>query len=83
MGLRSASYCCQSVTEIIAKIVSKAHVLVYLDDFGGAELADKAFSSFEHLGWVLKHCGLEEAPEKAVPPSTQMDWLGIQFDSVN
>ena len=84
MGLRSASYCCQSVTEIIAKIASrKAHVLVYLDDFGGAEKADKALSSFRHLGWVLEHCGLEEAPEKAVPPSTCMDWLGIRLDSVN
>ena len=30
MGLRSSAYCCQSVTEIIAKIVnSKAHILVY------------------------------------------------------
>ena len=38
MGLRSSAYCCQSVTEIVAKVVNKhAHVLVYLDDFGGAE----------------------------------------------
>ena len=43
MGLRSSAYCCQSVTEIVAKIVSmKAHVLVYLDDFGGAKPAEKA-----------------------------------------
>ena len=82
MGLRSSAYCCQSVTEIVAKIVSmKAHVLVYLDDFGGAELADKAWESFNHLGWVLEHCGLEEAPEKAVAPSTKMDWLGVSFNT--
>ena len=49
MGLRSSSYCCQSVTEIVAKIVGeKAFVLVYLDDFGGAEKADRASASFEH-----------------------------------
>ena len=84
MGLRSAAYCCQSVTEVVAKIASeKAHVLVYLDDFGGAELADKAYNAFEHLGWVIDHCGLEEAPEKAVSPSTRMDWLGVSFDTVN
>ena len=42
MGLRSSAYCCQSVTEIVAKIVGeKAFVLVYLDDFGGAERVDK------------------------------------------
>ena len=82
MGLRSAAYCCQSVTELIAKIAGKkAHVLVYLDDFGGAEKAERAEAAFNHLGWVLEHCGLAEAPEKAVPPSTRMDWLGICFDT--
>ena len=82
MGLRSASFCCQSVTEIVAKVAGrKAHVLVYLDDFGGAELASKARESFEHIGWLLKHFGLEEAPEKAVAPTTKMDWLGVSFDT--
>ena len=83
MGLRSASYCCQSVTELVAKIAGRrAHVMVYLDDFGGAELADRAHESYEHIGWLLKHFGLEEAPEKAIAPSTQMDWLGVRFDTV-
>ena len=83
MGLRSASYCCQSVTEMVAKIAGKkAHVMVYLDDFGGAELASKASESFEHIGWTLKHFGLEEAPEKAMAPSTKMDWLGVSFDTL-
>ena len=55
MGLRTSAYCCQSVTEIIAKIAGKrAHVLVYLDDFGGAETADRAPASFEYLDWLLK-----------------------------
>ena len=82
MGLRGSAYCCQSVTEIVAKIaVKKAHVLVYLDDFGGAEHAEKAEASFKYLGYILEHCGLEEAPEKAVSPSTKMDWLGISFDT--
>ena len=66
MGLRNSAYCCQSVTEMVAKIVArKAHVLVYLDDFGGAELADKASDSFYHLGKSLHYFCLEEAPEKA------------------
>ena len=83
MGLRSAAYCCQSVTEIVAKIARRnAFVLVYLDDFGGAEKADMAYDSFNHLGWLLDYFGLEEARDKAVPPSTKMDWLGITFDTV-
>ena len=82
MGLRSASYCCQSVTEIVAKVAGRrAHVLVYLDDFGGAELAGKADESFKHIGWLLEHFGLEEALEKAVAPTTKMDWLGVSFDT--
>ena len=83
MGLRSAAYCCQSVTEIVAKIVNRSsHVLVYLDDFGGAELADRAAASFDHLGSSLQYFGLEEAIEKAVAPTTEMDWLGIHFNTI-
>ena len=41
MGLRSSAFCCQGVTELVAKVAGKEYVtLVYLDDFGGAEKAD-------------------------------------------
>ena len=83
MGLRSAAYCCQSVTEMVAKVAARnSFSLVYLDDFGGTEEHSKAWDSYMYLGWLLKHFGLEEAPEKAVAPSTQMDWLGIRFDTI-
>ena len=83
MGLRSSAFCCQSLTEIIAKIAGeKAFVLVYLDDFGGAESAGNAHAAFNRLGQLLEHFGLEEAPEKAVPPTTSMEWLGISFDTM-
>ena len=83
MGLHSSAYCCQSVTEMVAKVAGKeAFVLVYLDDFGGAELEGKAGVAFEYLGRLLNHFGLEEALEKAVAPTTRMDWLGICFDSI-
>ena len=83
MGLRSSAYCCQSVTEIIAKIAGKkVFMLVYLDDFGGAEKAENAQEAFKHIGELLEQFGLEEAPEKAVAPTTKMDWLGIRFDTI-
>ena len=83
MGLRSSAFCCQSVTEIVAKIArEKIDVLVYLDDFGGAEHSEKAAASFSHLGYVLEFFGFEQAPEKAVAPTTRMDWLGICFDTM-
>ena len=83
MGLRSSAYCCQSVTEMVARVAGKdAFVLVYLDDFGGAEKAGKAQESFDQLGLLLNDFGLKEAHEKAVPPSTNMEWLGICFDTL-
>ena len=82
MGLRSSAYCCQGVTEMVAKVAGKTgHVLVYLDDFGGADVGSKASTTFEHLGNLLEYFGLEEAKEKAVAPSTRMEWLGIAFDT--
>lgn len=82
MGLRSSAYCCQAVTEIVAKVARrKGHILVYFDDFGGAELKENAAGTFNHLGMVLKQFGLEEAPDKAVAPATRMDWLGIHFNT--
>ena len=82
MGLRSSAFCCQAVTEMVAKIAGRSgHVLVYLDDFGGAESGRKAQETFGKLGELLTQVGLEEAREKAIPPSTRMDWLGISFDT--
>ena len=83
MGLRSAAFCCQAVTEMVAKVAGEVgHVLVYLDDFGGADVGDKASVTFNRLGEILQYFGLEEAPEKAVAPTTSMDWLGISFDTI-
>ena len=83
MGLRSSAYCCQGVTEMVARVVNKdAFVLVYLDDFGGAEKVDKAQYAFELLGAKIEFFGLVEARDKAVAPSTKMEWLGIAFDTV-
>ena len=74
MGLRSSVYCCQSITEMIAKVAGeRGFILIYLVDFGGAEQASKAVDSFTHLGSLLEYFGLEEAPEKAVAPTTKMD----------
>ena len=83
MGLRSSAFCCQSVTEMVAKVAGKSSfTLVYLDDFGGAEVASKAQEAYIQLGQLLSYFGLQEATDKAVPPSTSMEWLGIKFDTV-
>ena len=41
--------------------------MVYQDDLGGAKHVDRAVAAFDHFGWVLEHCGLDEAPDKLFP----------------
>ena len=51
--------------------------------YGGAKSnEDQAWVAFRVLRATLEKLGLEEAAEKACPPSTKMEWLGITFDSV-
>ena len=75
MGLRSAAYICQRVTNAVSYICDFHYglqVINYLDDFAGCNTPDKASREYDILGQVLKECGLEESVEKAIPPSTSM-----------
>ena len=75
MGLRSAAYICQRVTNVVSYICDFHYglqVINYLDDFAGCNTPDKASTEYDTLGQVLKECGLEESVEKAIPPSTSM-----------
>ena len=77
MELRSAAYICQRVTNAVSYICSILNFLVlnYLDDFAGAEMRYKAVKAYNELESVLLNCRLEESPEKASPPSTEMVFL--------
>ena len=83
MGLTSASYICQRVTNAIAYIMFKIGILVlnYLDDFASAETQDRAEFAYQTLGTILEKCGIEESKEKACPPSTIMTFVGVLFNT--
>ena len=51
MGLRSAAYICQRVTNAIRFMCQMLHIAIvnYLDDFAGAEQPDLALKSFQEL----------------------------------
>jgi len=85
MGLRSAAYCCQRLTNAIAFIYSNMgyHSVNYLDDFGCADHADAAERAFAALQDLLGRLGVEESRKKACPPNTTMVFLGVQFDTIN
>lgn len=87
MGLSSAATGCQRGTQIVGFIfLSNRHrpIIIYLDDFNGVAPPDinVATADFEYLGSLLKQLGLEEAVDKALPPSTRQVMLGILFDTV-
>lgn len=44
---------------------------------------DLAWNAFDLLGELLSRLGLIESSAKAIPPSTIVSCLGVQFDTVN
>ena len=81
MGLRSAAYICQRVSDSIMYIFRNLGYtgVVYLDDFAGVGVGSGAYEAFEALGKLLSELGLVESEDKACKPSTRMNFLGIWF----
>lgn len=84
MGLKSAARICQRVSNAISFIMFQFGVAIlnYLDDLAGAEKRENANFAYNCLEMVLQKCGLEEAPDKASPPSEIMIFLGILFNTI-
>ena len=84
MGLRSAAYVAQKTTCAITFIHKSLGFWStnYLDDFGSAELPRDAWSSFNAMRRILHAVGADEAHEKAVPPTTRLEFLGNTVDTV-
>ena len=83
MGMRSAPYIAQRVTNAIAHIHCqlKFFLLNYVDDFVGAETRNRIWAAFKSLTRLLEELGVETSEEKMVPPTTRLEFLGITFDT--
>ena len=92
-GLRHSGLQGQRITDALAWIHRQSgldtvaekqfHCINYCDDLGGAEPAkDMADLSFTKLGLLLAQLGLAESVDKARRPSTEIVYLGVQFDSL-
>ena len=57
------------------------HAMVYMDNFASCEFGVRAFDAFESLGNLLLELGIGESTAKAHKPSTQMKFLGVEFDT--
>ena len=78
----------QKVTTAVVYIFEKRGIsydgnifdaLNYCDDVGGADRGVRAWVSFYAFRALLIELGLDEALQKAYPPSTSMPYLGIQY----
>ena len=83
MGMRTAPYIAQRVTNALRHIhnIAGYFLLNYVDDFLGAELKHKAQEAFKALTQMLDRLRVDTAPDKIVPPTTRIEFLGNTFDS--
>ena len=91
-GLRHSGLAGQSTTSAVVWIHRKEGLetdgeeynsLNYSDDLAGVEEGQRADTSYEKMGLLLETLGLEEAEDKATPPSTKMEYLGVTFDTIS
>ena len=83
MGMRSAPYIAQRITNAIAYIHRQLRFFLpnYVDDFVGAEIKHKAWGAYHALSQLLQALGVETSQDKIIPPTTRLEFLGITFDS--
>ena len=83
MGMRSAPYIAQRITNAIAFIHRQMgmFLLNYVDDFVGAEIKKQIWEAYNALTRLLDTLNVETSKDKIVPPTTRLEFLGITFDS--
>ena len=92
-GLRHSGLAGQRVTSAVTCAHNKSGLTIgshssfnscnYSDDLGGVEAGMRAWISFYMMGALLKKLGLEESVKKGCPPSTNMVYLGVLFDTIS
>ena len=84
-GLRTGSLAMQRTTNAFVYIMYKQNIDVvgYIDDYAGANSRNIAQADFESVGEYFSLLGLVESPEKAISPTTEMEFLGILFNTVD
>ena len=83
MGMRTAPYIAQRITNAIRYIHQQMeyYLLNYVDNFVGAELAEKVWQAYEFLTKLLNELWIDTSPEKLVPPTSRIEFLGVTLDS--
>ena len=84
MGCRSAPMACQKSTNFIRHVMQNIDYVIYnyIDDFMSIDFYQRACSSYSTLGNLLRDLGVNEAEDKAVPPSQILEFLGIIYNFI-
>jgi len=84
-GSRNGALCCSLVTSSVCHFLHTylgTEVLVFLDDFAGSETTElEAWDTYMSLLKTLLSLGLEVAPDKCVPPTQSLTWIGVTYDT--
>ena len=58
--------------------------MCYLDDFVRVESSkDRAAAAYARFNALAHLLGLQPAPDKCVPPTTSLTWLGFTLDMIS
>jgi len=80
MGIRSAAFLCQRVTNSISFMCTGFNVINYLDDIACVSPGVDAHSHYSSLTELFISLGLKESVDKAIPPTHELEFLGILFN---
>ena len=90
-GFRNSGQAGQRTTTAVVYIFKKnsaesfaqeMNCLNYCDDMAGAENGEFAWTAYYYMSVLLAELGLVESLDKACPPNTTMEYLGVEFNSV-
>ena len=84
-GLRHGASACQRTTEAVTEIAHHdvgATAYPYIDDTAGGAVPDKADEHYRHFLHLMDTLGLEAALAKCTPPTTQLTWIGVFYDTL-
>ena len=84
-GLRTGSLATQRTTNAFVYMLRNRGIdcVGYIDDNAGANLPSMAESDFLVAGQLLQRLGLQESQKKSVFPTSNMVFLGVNFDTEN
>ena len=84
-GLRHGASACQRTTEAVTEIAHHdvgATAYPYIDDTAGGAVPDEAEDHYRHFLHLMDTLGLKAALAKCVPPTTQLTWIGVFYDTL-